>query len=147
MQYVTIGLDPYNGKPVIFCADKSKAKSHAKAIEDIISGFQINEQSLFTNMDFIQISLDEPYAVSKSTAKSIFKLIVQDITKTLKIKTVPCSSELFKYIEQNGTCEFDNYQGLGYCGWSWEVKKGKAELKADKYFEARKIAAKLEKSH
>lgn len=33
MQYVTIGLDPYNGKPVIFCADKSKAKSHTECKE------------------------------------------------------------------------------------------------------------------
>lgn len=145
MQYVTIGLDSYNNKPVIFCADKSKAKCQSNAIKTLISEFKINEQSLFANMNFDHIVLDEPYAVSKSTAKNIFKLIVQDITKTLKIKTVPCSSELFKYIEQNGTCEFDNYQGLGYCGWSWEIKKGKAELKSDKYFELRKIAAKLEK--
>lgn len=145
MQYVTIGLDPYNGNPVIFSASKNKSECHSNAIKTLISGFQINERSLFANMDFNHILLDEPYAVSKSTAIGIFKLIVQDITKTLKIKTVPCSSELFKYIEQNGTCEFDNYQGLGYCGWGWEVKKGKAELKADKFFEVRKIAAKLEK--
>ena len=144
MPYLTYGKCPYNGKPTIFCADKSKAKCTANAIKTLIAEFKINEQSLFGSLpDFLDtpfnhIQLDEPYAVSKQTASNIFKLLVKDITKTLKIKTVPCSSELFGYIEQNDTCEFDNYQGLGYCGWSWEVKKGKAELKADKLFEVRK---------
>lgn len=102
----------------IFAFNKSKIKSNNQAVF-ILAEHYVNLLDLRDNCH---------YTVPNKTIEKVTKIIASELAKAYKLKTVPCSKELFKYLSDNDTTEFDSYQGKGYCGWDWKIKNNKAIL-------------------
>lgn len=92
-----------------------------------------NEAIMLLCQDHLTIidKLDKcQFKVSNNCINDVVKIIGKDLSKMYKLKTISCSQELFKYVTDNGTVEFDSYQGKDYCGWDWKIKNKEAVLVA-----------------
>lgn len=104
----------------IFAVNKFKIRSADQAIFLLMEHY-INLLTLRDNCR---------YKIPNKAIEKVTKIIAKELAKTYKLKTVPCSKELFKYLSENDLTEFDSYQGKGYCGWDWKIKNNKAILVA-----------------